>query len=586
MSTAIGSTDTWPDAERIAALIAVAPELVGGVRLRAAPGPVRDLWLDTLKQLLDGRPIRRVPVHVTESHLLGGLNLTATLTTGQRVAERGLLAHCHNGVAVLAMAERCQRQTVAHLCSALDNHEVHLQRDGIQAVHPSALAIVALDEGLPDEHTAAALNERLAFYVDLHATSIREIDDTTITNKDIARARNRLQNIVISGTQQETIITMATLLGVDSPRTWLFAIRTARALAALAERSEAIEEDITHAIRLCLAHRATQLPEVPTEEPETETPPEPQSAPQDGEQNASSQAQQEALPDQLLEATTAAIPAALLEALTAGAKAMAKNPHVGASGALQRQRQRGRPIGAEPGDPRRGGRLSIIDTLRAAVPWQRLRQRASDTHAPRIRVERDDFRLVRFSQRSPSTTIFVVDASGSAALHRLAEAKGAVELLLTDCYVRRDEVALIAFRGDAAELLLPPTRSLVRAKRSLAGLPGGGGTPLASAIAMAEQVCDRVMRDGHNAGLVFLTDGVANIAMDGTQGRERATADALTAAASLASRQISSIVIDTSPRAQSRAKRVAESLGARYLAMPHADAKRLKGAVAQAQSNA
>ena len=97
-------------------------------------------------------------------------------------------------------------------------------------------------------------------------------------------------------------------------------------------------------------------------------------------------------------------------------------------------------------------------------------------------MRRDDFRMTRFQQRTRTTTIFVVDASGSSALNRLAEAKGAVELLLADCYVRRDQVALLAFRGKEAELLLPPTRSLVRAKRSLAGLPGGGGTPLAAGI--------------------------------------------------------------------------------------------------------
>jgi magnesium chelatase subunit D len=590
MSDPASATDTWADAERVAALIAVAPSLLGGLRLRAGPGPVRKLWLETLQTLLADRPLRRVPLHVTESHLLGGLNLTATLSAGHLVAERGLLAQCNNGVAVLAMAERCQRQTVTHLCSALDNGAIHLQREGIQEIHPAALAVIALDEGLPDEHTASALNERLAFYIDLHNVSIRDVDDGEYTAMDIARAREQLPNVTVSDSQQETIAAMATVLGVSSPRAWMFALRTARVMSALTGRSAVHDDDITQAIRLCLAHRATQLPEMPADldTEEAQQDPETPDSPPDDPQNASDQEQpssqqKTALPDQLLEAATAAIPAALLEALTVNAKAVAKNPHSGTSGALQRQLHRGRPIGVIQGDPRRGGRLSLIDTLRAAVPWQRLRDQADADGPRRIRIERDDFRLVRFNQRSPSTTIFVVDASGSAALHRLAEAKGAVELLLADCYVRRDEVALIAFRGQSAELLLPPTRSLVRAKRSLAGLPGGGGTPLASAIELADAICDQVTRSGHNAGVVFLTDGVANIARDGSQGRERATADALTAAANLASRNVTSLVIDTSPRAQSRAKRLAEALDARYVAMPHADAKRLKGAIAQTQ---
>ena len=170
-------------------------------------------------------------------------------------------------------------------------------------------------------------------------------------------------------------------------------------------------------------------------------------------------------------------------------------------------RAAGRPTGVRRGEPQGGARLNLIETLRAAAPWQTLHRReaeaaaqaASDaitaagpsagvvvrTHNASIHVRREDFHVWRFKQRSETTTLFVVDASGSSALNRLAEAKGAVELLLADCYVRRDSVAVIAFRGAGAELLLPPTRSLVRAKRSLAGLPGGGGTPLAAGIGAA-----------------------------------------------------------------------------------------------------
>ena len=128
---------------------------------------------------------------------------------------------------------------------------------------------------------------------------------------------------------------------------------------------------------------------------------------------------------------------------------------------------------------------------------------------------RDDFRVARIKQRNEATAIFAVDASGSTAFQRLAEAKGAVETILAECYVRRDKVALVAFRGKKAELLLPPTRSLERAKRALAGLPGGGGTPLASGLDEAFALAVQVRRAGGNPIVILLTDGRGNVTRDG-----------------------------------------------------------------------
>ncbi len=200
----------------------------------------------------------------------------------------------------------------------------------------------------------------------------------------------------------------------------------------------------------------------------------------------------------------------------------------------------------------------------------------------RVEVRQDDFRITRLKQHCRTTMIFVVDASGSAALHRLAEAKGAVELLLAECYVRRDRVALIAFRGQGADLLLPPTRSLVRAKRSLAGLPGGGGTPLAAGIHAAELLADLVQRSGDTPVLVLLTDGRANIARDGSPARPRAEEEALAAATRVRVSGVSALLIDTAPRAQAQAGRLAAQMGARYLPLPHADAAALSEAVRRA----
>jgi magnesium chelatase subunit D len=242
--------------------------------------------------------------------------------------------------------------------------------------------------------------------------------------------------------------------------------------------------------------------------------------------------------------------------------------------------RRGRPKGSRPGVLRPGDRLDLPQTLRAAAPWQRLRRHAigpPDALAPandatRIRVRPEDFRIRRFIEPSESTTIFVVDASGSAALNRLGEAKGAVELLLAKAYVSRTRVALIAFAGRDAPVLLAPTRSLTRAKRQLSDLVGGGGTPLASAIdaalalALSERGKDRAPR------LVFLTDGRANLGRGGAPGRGPAEADALKAAGLVQSAGVASIFIDTSPRPQPNGNRYALAMGGLYAPLPYVDA--------------
>jgi magnesium chelatase subunit D len=233
------------------------------------------------------------------------------------------------------------------------------------------------------------------------------------------------------------------------------------------------------------------------------------------------------------------------------------------------------------GEPRAGARLNVIETLRTAAPWQILRREEAlrlglpSVPGRRIDVRREDFRITRLKQRSETTSIFAVDASGSSALHRLAEVKGAVELLLADCYVRRDRVAMLSFRGRSADLILPPTRSLARAKRCLAGQPGGGGTPLAAAIVAAVALADAVRRKGQTPIVVLLTDGRANVARDGSPGRERAEADALASARVMRAAGFTALVVDTSSHPHPSARQLADEMGARYLPLPYADARKL-----------
>ncbi len=214
----------------------------------------------------------------------------------------------------------------------------------------------------------------------------------------------------------------------------------------------------------------------------------------------------------------------------------------------------------------------MIETLRAAAPWQKLR-----TAGPgrKIAIRADDFRIKKFKEQPATVAIFAVDASGSAAVNRLAEAKGAIQLLLAECYVRRDQVALIAFRGQAAECLLPPTNALARAKRALAALPGGGPTPLAHGINAARAMADAERRKGHLPLLVLLTDGGANIGRDGKPGRAAAGADALAAAKLCAGAKISSLIVDTAIRPNPSVLKLAREMQGKYAPLPYADPARL-----------
>lgn len=568
----------WSDAVTAAAILAIDPPGCG-VLLRSRAGPVRERWLALLREALPpDTPLRNCPVQIGDARLLGGLDLDATLRSGRPVAARGLLAEADGGIVVMAMAERMERGATAHLSTAMDTGEVRVERDGLSLCEATHFGVVALDEGLEDEGAPLALRDRLAIHLDLDALAWRDAEQFDIAREDISAARTRLASLQPTTQQIEAVCRAASALGIASLRAPMQTLRVARAAAALEGNDVIEDDDIALAARLVLAPRATIVPQA------DETPPAPPPEPPDPPDNKDRNDDQppadidRALDDVILAAAAAAIPADILAALRAGAL-RTRASSGGASGALQASKLRGRPAGARRGALRRGGKLNLIETLRAAAPWQRLRRDADPVPSQRLRIRSDDIRITRFKQRSETATIFVVDASGSAALHRLAEAKGAVELLLADCYVRRDQVALIAFRGTIAELLLPPTRSLARAKRSLAGLPGGGGTPLASALDAALLLADGVRRKGQTPSIVLLTDGRANIARDGAQGRERAGEDATKAAKALRGAGFASVLVDTSPRPGPAGAALAADMGARYLPLPHADAAALSNAV-------
>ncbi len=587
--------DRIEDALAAAALLAVDGAALGGVILRGAPDPAREAWLHWLRGLLpNAQPMRRIPLGIDDTALLGGLDLASTLRLGRPVTQPGVLAQADGGLLVLAMAERVSPEVAARLAQALDTGEVRLAREGLQSCAAARVGLVALDEGLSDdEQTPRALQDRLAFRLDvaeLHALPSL-LEELTPTPMDRLAFQQRLQQMPVDDDALQALCGTALALGIDSLRAPVLAVRAARGLAALDGRSRLHDEDLQTAARLVLAPRATRLPELAAEN-ETDDTPAPPPADTESSDDASDSAESspqsvQPLAEQVLAAVQAVLPRGLLLMSAAGAAQRARGA-AGRAGALRKTVHRGRPIGVRPGEPRGGARLNLLQTLRAAAPWQRLRHHEAarapvaahhPAIGPRIRVRREDFHITRYKQKSATTAIFAVDASGSSALHRLAEAKGAVELMLAECYVRRDRVAVMAFRGSSVELLLPPTRSLARAKRSLAELPGGGGTPLAGALDAAGALALRVRRAGDTPLLVMLTDGRANIARDGSPGRQRAADDAEASARLLRGLGVRTIWIDTSAQPHPAAQALALQAGAHYLPLPHANARELWSAV-------
>ena len=547
--------------ETAVALLAIDPAGLGGLWLRARASPTRDLVTAALSAL--PLPLRRLHPGVADDALFGGLDLPATLATGQPILTPGLLSQ--PAALVLTMAERAPPGLAARLATALDT---------------PAHCLIALDEGAePDESLPSALTDRLALFLDLTDMPWSDACAIALDPAELGAARARLRAIHLPVEALDALTRAAAELGIASLRAPLLAAAAARAHAAWCGRDAATDDDLRAAAELVYGHRALPQPEQSAEPPQPDTPP-PDDTP-DPEDSQSQDDTQQIPEEMLVEAALAALPRDLLQALAAG-RANRAAKAAGGTGAEHGGNRRGRPLPSRPGRLAPGARIDLVATLRAAAPWQPLRRRQADRPDAVLLVRAADIRLKRFRETSDRVLIFAVDASGSAAFARLAEAKGAIELLLAQAYARRDHVSLLAFKGLAAELILPPTRSLVQTKRRLAGMPGGGGTPLAAGLQLALATAAQARARGMTPTIAILTDGRGNIALDGTPDRIRAEDEALRLARAIRASGTPALVIDVANRPQPALRALALVMDAPYIALPRADAYRLSAALGAA----
>jgi magnesium chelatase subunit D len=579
------------DAPRLALLLLAVDPGLRGLVLVGAAGTGKTALMRGLRELLPDVRWHEMPPSVDDEALLGGLDLEATLARGRRVVRPGLLQRAHGGLLAVDSCNLLSESAVHQLARALDERSVRIERDGISAVVPADFSVVANydpAEGAPRAH----LLDRIGMLVrlpevaghaaraeivrrHLHPALERWQQDLDLQRQLLAAARASLPAVRCSDALLGELVQAASALGVQGHRAEQFALRVARASAALALRDAVEREDVELAVRIAIAPRATRMP--PAQQPDeapTEAPPEPQPEAQQQhppEPDAQSGDDLE-VQEEILEAMATELPP-LLDALPFQ---RARRGRAGSRGAAAGTR--GRHIGSVPGEPR-GQRIDVLATLRAAARWQRLRPRRRN----RVEIRAEDIRVKRFRSKAGTLFIFAVDASGSMALNRMRQAKGAVHALLAQAYVNRDKVALLSFRGEAAELLLPPTGSVELLRRAVDQIPTGGGTPLAAALMLAQSVGERARRQGMpNIVLLLLTDARANVALRGD--RAGIDSELKLLSATVARAGWHSLVIDTQRNflSQGRAQQLSQWLGGRYLYLPGASGAAIASAARDA----